>query len=53
MHFREGILGCCIDGPGNVELESRCSAGETALQAWIVVDQNDGECEDYDISFND
>jgi hypothetical protein len=53
MHFREGILGCCVDGPGRVELESRCSIGETALQAWLVVDQSGGDCEDYDVSFND
>ena len=54
MHYREGILGCCIEGPGRVTLDSRCSVAETHLQAWIVVDQgDDGACEDYDVSFHD
>jgi uncharacterized protein (AIM24 family) len=54
MHFREGILGCCIDGPGSVTLESRCALLEKNLQAWIVVDQGaDNECQDYDVTFHD
>jgi hypothetical protein len=53
MHFGDGILGCCVDGPGSVELASSCpSPLDTAVEAWVVVDRSNGStCEDYSVTF--
>jgi len=53
-HFVEGILGCCIEGPGTVTLDIDCSLNESHVRNWIVVlgDARDS-CDDYSVSYHD
>jgi hypothetical protein len=52
IHHPNGLLGCCLSAPGDVDLDVACSTVKKGVDAFVVVDGHGDTCAPYDVTFH-
>jgi hypothetical protein len=49
IHHSNGLLGCCLSEPGEVNLHLACSVEAPFVTGYIIVDDAKADCTEYEV----